>query len=635
MPVPKIQKNSFTGGEIMPQMLGRGDLTAYVNGAAKLRNVVLHPTGGLSRRPGLRYVDTILGTGRLVSFEFNTEQVYLLVFTNLRMDVYKDGVNVANIVTPWTEAQLSQINWTQSADTLLVVHPDVQPRKITRTSHVDWSITEWVFLNEEIVSGSPEVIRQPYYKYAKDDIKLNYSLTTGTTTLTATADVFVNEHIGTRFRISKKEVEITAVASPTSATATVIETLADGETIDWEEQSFSELRGWPVAVCFHQDRLVIGGSRDLPNRLWMSKSADLFNFDLGEGLDDESIEFSILSDQVNAIRAVFSGRHLQVFTSGAEWMVSGDPLTPENVQLHRQTRIGSPVDRTNPPQDVDGATLFAGRAGNELREFLFTDMEQAYQSKDLALLSKHLITGPVDQDYNNKIRLFYMVTADGHLATLTIYRSEQVTAWTRSETDGTFLSVAIAGGETYFLIERAGVIHLETFDDNAGVDAALIGEEEIATDVWSGLGHLEGRTVKVVADGALHADVTVSSGAITLDRPAKNVVVGLAYTHIVEPLPPANTGQGQGSKVRLVSATFRMLDTSSLRLNTGLGYRQITFRRFGVDAFGDAPQTFSGDKKVRGLGWQQEGVDPLWRIEQDTPLPFNLLSVTEEIKSSL
>ena len=118
--------------------------------------------------------------------------------------------------------------------------------------------------------------------------------------------------------------------------ATVKQTLANSNaTKDWEEQAFSSVQGWPRTVAFHQDRLVIGGSRDLPNQLWMSKSADLFNFDLGTGLDDEGIDFAILSDQVNAIRAIFSGRHLQIFTSGTEWMVSGDPLTPTRIQLKR------------------------------------------------------------------------------------------------------------------------------------------------------------------------------------------------------------------------------------------------------------------------------------------------------------
>jgi hypothetical protein len=53
-----LHKTSFTAGEISSRLLGRGDLTAFENGAAKLRNVFIHPTGGVSRRPGLRYLDT-------------------------------------------------------------------------------------------------------------------------------------------------------------------------------------------------------------------------------------------------------------------------------------------------------------------------------------------------------------------------------------------------------------------------------------------------------------------------------------------------------------------------------------------------------------------------------------------------
>jgi hypothetical protein len=132
-----------------------------------------------------------------------------------------------------------------------------------------------------------------------------------------------------RLRFAGRRVRVTAVGSAQAATAVVEEgPLPLLSTTDVEEAAFSAARGWPVSACFHQDRLVLGGTRDLPNRLFLSRTGDLGNFDTGTGLDDEAIDFALMSDQVNAIRAVFSGRHLQVFTSGAEWMVSGDPLTP-------------------------------------------------------------------------------------------------------------------------------------------------------------------------------------------------------------------------------------------------------------------------------------------------------------------
>ncbi len=625
----RSHKTSFAAGEVSPRLLGRGDLRAYSNGAGRLRNVFIHPTGGLNRRPGLRHVDTARGDGRLVAFEFNTEQIYLLVFTDQHVDVYRDGVAVADFAAPWTAAQVAQLGWTQSADTLLVVHPEVPPKTVTRTSDSDWTIADWVFLEE---GGR---IQQPAHKFADVDVTLTPSATTGTITITASADVFVAGHENTRFRLVGKEVELTSVTSATQAQATVKETLTGtAATKDWQEQAFSAVRGWPTAACFHQDRLVIGGSRDLPNRLWLSKSADLFNFDQGEGLDDEAIEFAILSDQVNAVRAVFSGRHLQVFTSGAEWMVAGDPLTPTNVQLHRQTRIGSSVDRTVPPRDVDGATLFVPRNGPELREFLFADVEQAYQSRDVAMLAQHLIDSPLDQDYDTSGRLLHLVMTNGTLATVTMFRAEQVTAWSLQETDGQFRSVAVVGDETYVLVQRAGVALIEVFDPALYVDSGLVGTSATPKSTWSGLDHLEGRTVKVRADSAVRADAVVQSGVVVLDEPASEVQIGLAFAHTVEPLPPAVQaagGSNQGGRLRPVSATFRLHETPALRLDMGRGFVDVPFKRFGAGVLDAPPPSFTGDKTVRALGWRHDGTEPLWRIQQDTPLPFSLLSVVTEV----
>ncbi|WP_417832477.1 hypothetical protein [Terasakiella sp.] len=633
----RISKNSFSGGEVSPYLIGRGDLKAYENGMAQVRNLIIYPTGGLRRRAGLRHVDQAFGPSRLVAFEFNIDQIYLLVFSHLKMSVYRDGVKDVDIETPWTEEQLPKLIWTQSADTLLVVHPDVSPRKITRTSHVDWSLTDWSFYEDEEIGH----ILQPYYKFSDDNVTLQASATTGTVTLTASADVFVDGHIGTRVRLAKKEVEILSVTSPTQAEAEVKEKdgLVDTKaTKDWEEQSFSAVHGWPVSVVFHQDRLVIGGTRDLPNRLWMSKSSDLFNFDLGEGLDDEAIEFAILSDQVNAIRALFSSKHLQVFTSGAEWMVSGDPLTPETIQLKRQTRVGSPIDRYVPPRNVDGATLFVSRDGQDLREFLYADVEQSYQSNDLAMLCKHIMNDPQDQDYDSYRRLFYMVMHDGTMGALSVYRAEKISAWSVLDTQGKFKNVCIVGQDAYVLVERNGTYLIEIFDDQLSTDAGLSGFDDDGGLVWSGLDHLNEQMVLLVADGAVLGEGQVSNGQIVLKRAVQNLEAGLAYTHVLEPLAPAPqlTGHAsQGGRLRLVALTLRLKDTQALKLDVGRGPKDVPFKQVGPQGVLDsAPQLFTGDVTVRALGWRANGIEKLWRIEQDTPLPFSVMSVVEEITAN-
>lgn len=622
-------KSNFTAGEIAPELLGRGDLRAYDNGAAKLQNVFIFATGGVTRRAGLRYIDTVAGSGRLVPFEFNTQQTYLIVLTANQIDVYLNDLKVSTLTSPWPENEISQIVWTQSADTLLLVHPNYHPKKLIRTNTGSFSLDNWVYFVENNVDY------QPYYKFADSAVTLTPSAVSGTITLTASANAFDPGHAGTRLQIGGKQVEITSYNSPTVITAITIEDLSGTQaTIDWFEQAFSPVRGYPVTVAFHQDRLVIGGSRDLPNRLWFSRSGDLFNFDLGTGLDDEGIEFSILSDQVNAIRGIFSGRHLQVFTSGAEWMVTGTPLTPNTVQLNRQTRVGSVIERAIPPVTVDGATVFVARDRQGLREFLYTDIEQAYTALDLALASAHIPVGIIDQDYDAKRRLIFIVREDGKFATMTFYRTEQVRAWTVHDSLGNAKSVGVVGDNVYLLIERDGTYFIEKFEEGFNLDSALLGESVTPTKNWSGLDHLEGQSVSIIADDiALDESYTVTSGVISLAENANKVEVGLPYTHIVTPLPPPMLDSLAGRKIRLVEAIFRLYKTQALRLDVGQGLKDIALKQLGEDIILDAPPpTVSDDIRVRALGWQVNGTKPLWRIEQDKPYPFTLLSVAAETK---
>jgi hypothetical protein len=551
-----------------------------------------------------------------------------LAFSAGKIDVLRGGVRLASVDSPWSGAQLAQITWTQSADTLLICHPDVSPRKLTRGDNDAWTMSEWAYVVQN------EVIRLPFYRFADPAVTLTPSGTGGAITVTASAPVFDQRHDGTRIRIQDKQLLVTGVASATQINATVKETLAGvAATTDWEEQAFSTLRGWPVSAAFHQDRLVIGGSRDLPNRLWLSRSANIWNFDLGTGLDDEAIEFGILSDQVNAIRAVFSGRHLQVFTSGAEYTVTGDPLTPQSIQVHRQTRIGSPLDRSIPPRDVDGATLFVPRNRREIREFLYTDTEAAYQANDLALLARHLVVNPRDQDYDQTRRLLFVAMEDGSLCTLTVYRTEDVTAWTRLETDGLVRSVAVVGDDVFALIDRAGVWSVERFDDALNLDAAVVADKAEDAAVWTGFAHLEGRTLTVLADGVVRPPVGVQAGTITLSPPARHVEAGLPYSHRIEPLPANLLGQASGADlVRLIAVTFRLEDTAALRVDLGRGLQDLPLHRLGPQPAGGVPPRVSGDRRLRALGWRRDIDVPLWRIEQDAPLPFTLLSVTMDMK---
>ncbi len=630
----KNHKTNFTSGEVSADVLGRTDLTCYENGANTLKNVFIDAIGGVERRAGLRLIEKIPDAMRLISFTFNTEQTYLFVVCPHFIRIYRNETQIATLQTPWPASAVPHLNWTQSADTLLVVHPDYAPVMITRQFGETWSLNNWTY--ETTATGG---CAQPYARFGDPTIAIKPSQTYGDISLTAYGNVFVPGHVGVRFRLNGGEVLVTKVISPDIAEAAVFDMLDSADaTTDWKEAAFSPVHGYPSSVTFFQSRLVIGGSRDLPNRLWLSKTARIMNFELGSGLDDEAIEFSILSDQVNAIRAVVPGRHLQVFTSGAEWMVSGDPLTPMNIQLKRQTLVGSPLYASVNPIDVSGATLFVAASGREVREFLFQDIEQAYQAKNVSLLSSHLIRFPVDMAYDAGRRIVYVVMNDGSMATLTNYRTENVLAWSSQQTQGLFAAVGVVGTAVYVLTRRGADMCLETFDNAVSTDCALLGEDTAgAHELWSGMTPLLGQKVKIVADGIVLPDETITTDYLTTPFACKNIEVGLGFTHEIVPLPPVSNDMNAGplKAVRLIEARFRVVRTASVEVDVGNGIQEIMVPKFTGDFQLDKSQTpQTTDVSVHALGWVRDSMTPLWRIASDKPKPSKIVSVTTKMKVS-
>lgn len=623
-------KTNFTAGCIGRNLYGRGDLSIFENGARTLENVIIQPTGGVSRRKGLALVEKINKSARLISFEFNTEQIYLICICEEEIRIYKDNECIKTLASPWTSDQLSSLNYTQSADTLLVVHPDVPPQQITRGDNEDWQISKMEYYTKE---GR---IYCPFYNYYNHKVSISPSGTSGTITISSPSEIFTAASVGSLINVRSGQVTISEYVSPTEVKATVNCKLAStGSTNDWEESAFSPLRGWPNSITFHQNRLVFGGSKSLPNRLWFSKSGDLFNFDIGTGLDDEAIEFGILSDQVNTIKALVSARHLLVFTTGAEWMVSGNPLTPTSIQLNRQTSTGSYDKCCLYPQQIDGATVFVSQSGHQLREFLYTDTEQAYQSKDLTLMSGEIISSPVDNDFSRDECVLYIVLADGSVSCLTSYRTEEVTAWSKLRTNGKFLSVAVIGNEIYFCTLRKNGYFIEKISDEFYADCAVKLHSETPKKLWSGLEHLEGCEISVLADDFSVGKYKVENGCIDLLEEASDLVVGLPYEHIIEPLPYVADAVRPYSPqaLRVISGLFRILNTRCFCIDMGNGYLQVPLKRLFKDDILDAPpSSYSGDVRLRALGWIREMDKPLWSIKSDEPLAFTLLSAVLEVK---
>jgi hypothetical protein len=543
-----------------PRLANRTDVKQFYQGAATALNVVSSPQGGIQRRPGLRYLDTLNGTSRLAAFSFNTEQTYCVVFTNNNIEIFMEGVSQANVTTTYTAAQLAGMNWTQSADTMILVHPDHQPATLVRgASNTSWTLANITLTNiptHDFGSGTAEAV-------------------------------------------------------------------------------WSSTKGWPVSCTFFESRLWFGGSKSRPQSLWGSVTNDFYNFDLGTSLADESIYITLDTDQVNAVTAVYAGRHLQVFTTGGEFYMPDSPLTPEKSAVKRQTRYGSSSIR---PVMIDGATLYLDRTGKAVREFVYTYSEDAYTSSSTSILASHLLNTPLDMDVSrgtskDSANYIYIVNLDGTVAVYNTLRGHEVSGWTQWVTDGVVESVAVVVDEVYFAVKRtingSTVYYLEATDPDRYTDSCKLVTNSPASATVSGLAHLNGEVCRVKADGSVMSNATVASGSITLTRTASSIEVGLDYEVKVKTMPlniDFQNGPILTRKKRIIRVIVNLYQSLGIYVDGTL----LPDRTLGENVLDTTPTPYTGLKEVFMLGWTDLAQIEITQVD---PVPMLLIGLSLEVEA--
>lgn len=679
MPKASPIQNSFNAGELSPRLLGRTDLDKYRNGVETLRNMIPLPHGPITSRGGTQYIrDGKFGSKkiRLVRFEFSTTQAYILEFGDFYIRVYAGKSNLGSgpfavefasefdtfspteIVTPYSEAELFELQFTQSADVLYIAHKSHEPQTLIRTTATTWFLEQFDYLFG------------PYLELNLDStLTITPSGTTGSVTLAASASLFTTGHVGALWRIGTGNgyVRITAFTSSTSVSATVIETLSGvGATSDWSEGAWSILNGFPRAVAFYEQRLFWAGSVFDPQTIWGSVSADYVNY--LRGVDDaDALVYTIASDQVNAIQWISPGDLLAIGTAGGVHVASGSTrdtgITPTNVRIVRRTSFGCLGVQ---PIRVADVAVFIQRGGEKVRQLEYVFESDSYSAPDLTLLSEHITRGGLTQlSYQqDPDSIIWGVRADGALIGMTYERDQDVFGWhphvmggvsDAAGTDAVVESVAtipgsdtVARDEVWVSVKRwidgAEVRHIEIItggheadddiEDAFFVDSGLTYSGPAVTTLI-GLRHLEGETISILANGATHPDRTVLDGEITLDRPTTKAHAGYYKNRDVGTLrveAGSADGTAQGKIKRISSVAIRLYQTVGIEIgSTADNLDRIPFR--DSSDLMDAPvPLFTGDKKAPVPGGYDR--DGRLYMRQSQPLPFTLLAVMPEVKTN-
>lgn len=380
---------------------------------------------------------------------------------------------------------------------------------------------------------------------------------------------------------SRGIVKVTAYTNPTTVVVTVIQQVAKTAAVtSWSEGSWSTKRGWPATVAFMEDRLCFGRTPAEPQTVWMSKTGEYINFGTSDPLvDSDSISVSLPSRKLNGVETIIPLGQLLVLTRSSEWSIGGandEALSPTTVNTKSHGFRGTNgVDVAV----IGNRAIYVQPQGTVMRDIGFEFSSDSYTGDDISLISSHLFTGYeiTELCYQQEPdSLIWAIRSDGYMLSATYVREQQVLAWSRHNTDGLFESVATIPGDGFdqlWVVTKRGAdrfVELQTerrpldiSDDQFYVDCGITYSGSPAS-VITGLDHLEGRTVSILADGVAVPRQTVVGGQITLDVPASTVHVGLLYAFAVETLrieKEQRDGSLMGRKSRVSHVNVRFLNT--------------------------------------------------------------------------
>lgn len=680
-------QSSFSSGEISPKLLGRTDAAGYQSGLAVMNNFMADSRGPSVRRGGTRFLAEIDGNdGRIFAFVINESLGYLLVLTDLLLTPYTQGgvTTAVNYVlnprfrdgsTNWViddDGGKADIDF--SPDLLLMANENkngascMVGQEITVPSSGTYKVAVEEVLGEAytvtvgtslgddsygrfssniggIVNEQVDIPSTTAWVSVINSIK---NVTVGFTLISTIGTVAATDFVTPWKESELKDIHIIVSSGGREAYLTHPNHPPQKVVYNYDLDSFlfaevvftdppAQWTGtnWPRTGVFHEGRLWLAGTPEEPQTLWASKSNDYENFTLGP-LADESLVFTVAKQ--GDIRWIQSTKNLLIGTTTGEHIVTSveGVITPGDIQVTQQSAYGS---KGLQAVLVGDQVFYISSDGRKVRAMQYEWAADNWLSNDLTFFSEQITKAGIRHIAwaQNPDNLFMCVLEDGTSALLTYERGEEIYGWSRHDFGGKVLDFAVGnsrGADVKFaLVQRVdGTMYIEDFPvlNNIHMDSWMLETLNEKGSAVAGLGHLEGETVQVLADGAVHPEKVVTGGEITLDWPATEVYVGLPFVSTMVTLPfdkGSQGGSGQTHMKRYNKLFVTLLDSSKPLIN---GERQP--ERYPSTLMDTREPDRTERSSVAELGWTR---DATITVVQDLPLPCTVISFAGELAQEI
>ena len=500
--------------------------------------------------------------------------------------------------TVFEENEIFDVHYTQLNDIIYLTHANHPPQKLVRTSANEWTISDAPITGGPFLDSNTDTSTTLSVSATQGTI--NVTAATGKTVFTRSASTLGHHNaffaiggltVETNSTTGLKEVayvKITDVINSYTATATVIKNLpAVTATSNWAEGAWNAVRGYPSRVTFQERRLWFARTNHEPQKEWGSKVFEYENFALDTEADDDALNLPLASTESNEIQWLAPGRALIAGTFGGAFVTksgSADIITPDNATSSEE--IGFGADDIM-PKKIGNFLYYIQRFGVKLREMFFNWELDTYKAADRTILSPHILgDGVIDMDVQqNPETILYCVLTSGTLATMTREVDQEVTAWARHSTAGTYNSIAIIPSQTqgydeaWVIVERwingaqkKYVEYFENIEVPDRQDKCLYLHSALSFDAY-----------EATTTSAVTISLSASSGSVTLTSSSAYFNGGMINKRI-RAINAAGTTVGQGQ----ITATA---STTSITLSITTTFNALSY---AIGLWGVSVSTVSG-----------------------------------------
>lgn len=421
-----------------------------------------------------------------------------------------------------------------------------------------------------------------------------------------------------------------------------VEAIARSWTI--KEPIFNETYGYPRAITYFQQRLVLAGSKKYPNYIWLSRTGDESNF-LTTTQDGDSFTVAASSEQLSNVLHLSQSRGIVVFCGGSELTINAqNSLSPTNANILEHTAYGTV--QTIKPIKVGSELLFVQRGAERVRTLVYDYTTDGLVSNELSVLASHIGEeggGFKEFSYQQEPdSVIWFVMNNGKLATLTLDREQSVISWARHDIGGKVISIASLPSTTgadkvYFLVNRDGIVQIEQLQENllldTAVELAVTHTEDGCTVTHSLIGILGDNVSAYYKDSTYTYAIPIlqregNTIHIECDAEVQTIYIGRKFTAKVSLLPPDISQAPTTSNPALFKVdhlNLYMYKTINPKVNGEI----VELKDIDDDSL-EKPKPFTGQRRISLDGWNTYDNFKL-EITQDEPLPFHITAAVLEL----